>query len=414
MASINCNKRRRTAADNLHISDLPIGFIVDVSSYLVKPSRAILAIAFTSPLEHYADPGFSAFRPKEYRLSPITSAIVSATQWDILDFEDIDKELANKLTDDHLYSILKCINARDVLKRLKLCGCINIEGEGLRPLWASLVLEQIDISLVGKHENPLVNPQPKISYEIVPILQSIITRSGSLKYIQFPEKWRGLGRNYPETSELHPILRFREMYMHTPSRHNCTKCSEERRITLYLSEHNFINELVCYDCLDPICGHCMDEHMIGCNICKKKYCTDCASATECVSCSEAYCKGCRDMVDCDECGNASCEDCLNTCDGCSKNECCDCTDIIYCEVCSDKRHCEDCYGSEGCDVKHCDECYLICCSDCRFDKVKEHGNEACRSCVADIAPLLLKENAQLSKEVGELRAKMEGMRCSIL
>ena len=41
------NKRRRTAADTLHITDLPVGFIADVSSYLAKPSRAILAVAFT-------------------------------------------------------------------------------------------------------------------------------------------------------------------------------------------------------------------------------------------------------------------------------------------------------------------------------------------------------------------------------
>ena len=45
----NCNKRRRPASDTLHISDLPIGFIVDVSAYLAKPSRAILAIAFHLP-----------------------------------------------------------------------------------------------------------------------------------------------------------------------------------------------------------------------------------------------------------------------------------------------------------------------------------------------------------------------------
>jgi len=43
MASISTNKRRRTAADTLHISALPVGFIADVSAYLSKPSRAILA-----------------------------------------------------------------------------------------------------------------------------------------------------------------------------------------------------------------------------------------------------------------------------------------------------------------------------------------------------------------------------------
>ena len=49
MASNSTNKRQRTAADALHISDLPIGFIADVSSYLSKPSRALLAVAFSAP-----------------------------------------------------------------------------------------------------------------------------------------------------------------------------------------------------------------------------------------------------------------------------------------------------------------------------------------------------------------------------
>jgi len=49
MASNNGNnKHRRTAADTLHISDLPIGFIADLSAYLSTPSRAILAVAFSA------------------------------------------------------------------------------------------------------------------------------------------------------------------------------------------------------------------------------------------------------------------------------------------------------------------------------------------------------------------------------
>jgi len=118
-SNTNTNKRRRTAADTLHISDLPAGFIADVSEYLPKPSRAILAVAFTSSSLWQND-------NLMHRLSPISTAIILAQQWDILDFEDIEKELANKLTDNDISAVLKSINAQDVLKRLKLCGCINI------------------------------------------------------------------------------------------------------------------------------------------------------------------------------------------------------------------------------------------------------------------------------------------------
>ena len=78
-----------------------------------------------------------------------------------------------------------------MLKRLKLCGCINITGIGLNPLRGSVVLEQIDISLVRKHEKPKIKPEPQISQEVVlPILDSIVSSDGcSLTHIKFPDKW---------------------------------------------------------------------------------------------------------------------------------------------------------------------------------------------------------------------------------
>ena len=131
-----------------------------------------------------------------HQLSPISKAIISASQWDILDFEDINKELAYELTDYDISTVLKSINAQDVLKRLKLCGCINITGLGLNPLRGSVVLEQIDISLVGKHEESTNDhkPEPKLSQEVVvSILNGIVSASDcKLKYIKFPYRWRGV------------------------------------------------------------------------------------------------------------------------------------------------------------------------------------------------------------------------------
>ena len=147
MATLAIGEMKDSDNNTLHISDLPTGFIVDVSAYLPKPSRAILAVAFTSS---------SLWQNNDlmHRQSPTSKAIISASQWDILDFEDIERELANILTDDNIYAVLKCINAQDVLKRLKLCGCINITGVGLQPLLGSTTLEQIDISLVRQYEYP--------------------------------------------------------------------------------------------------------------------------------------------------------------------------------------------------------------------------------------------------------------------
>jgi len=126
--SIITNKRRRTAADTLHISDLPVGFIADVSAYLAKTSRAILAVALqpqsssSSTCSHHM-----------HQLSIISKAIISSTDWNHykIDFLDIERRLLQKLTDDDVGRVLTAVNAHDMLKKLKMTGCIAIPGRGL-------------------------------------------------------------------------------------------------------------------------------------------------------------------------------------------------------------------------------------------------------------------------------------------
>ena len=200
MASNSTNKRRRTASDTLHITDLPVGIFVDVSAHSSKPSRAIFAAAITAPSSSWQNDNLM------HRLSDRSRAIVSPLQWDVLDFEDVSKDLANKLTDDDIYAILKCICAQDVLKRLKLCGCINIEGHGLNPLMGSVVIEQIDFSLVRKHEKQKIESKRRISLEaIVFVLDSILSLDDcALKYIQFPDQWHT--ENKPSKDQLSSAL----------------------------------------------------------------------------------------------------------------------------------------------------------------------------------------------------------------
>ena len=74
------------------------------------------------------------------------------------------------------------------LQILKLAGCVNITGSGLNVL-RSTTLEQIDLSLVGKHEVPLINPEPLLSEDIVlPILDNIISRKSGLRQLELPKK----------------------------------------------------------------------------------------------------------------------------------------------------------------------------------------------------------------------------------
>ena len=396
------SKRRRTAADTLHISDLSIGILVDVSAYLNKPSRAILAVAFTSSFWQNDD--------LMHRLPPISTAIVSASQWDILDFEDVEKELANKLTDDDVNAVLKCINAHDVLKRLKLCGCVNIEGHGLNPLRGSVVLEQIDLSLVRKYEDPRIKSIPKISYEtVVPILDSLISADGcSLKHIVFPHIWHvGERRESDESFQ----RRYNTMFMRRSN--SCSHCNANMRDHEYWMSGN-VHCNVCYDCLKPFCEECDDEVglengiLTYCHYCEKDFCQDCVPRIQCAdnNCHEMVCSGCAET--CLVCEERKCANCLFYCEYCKRIRCADCSSYYgSCEgIGCTKAHCSDCYDGKECDVKPCEECDSFYCSGCRVEKVKKDGMASCRSCAADITPLVVvDEMNKLRKENKELRAK---------
>ena len=130
------NKRRRTTAGDttLHISDLPVGILVDAASYLCKPSRAILAAALTAQS--------SSWKTNDNHCVPsdLSKAILSSNQstWETLDFEDIEESLACRLDDNDMHAILTCIDAKHTLKKLKLTGCTRIDGRcGLQPLAGS-------------------------------------------------------------------------------------------------------------------------------------------------------------------------------------------------------------------------------------------------------------------------------------
>ena len=68
--------------------------------------------------------------------------------------------------------------------------CCGITGSGLEPIRESVVLERIDLSLVGDHEDPNIYNEPAISAEVViPILDSILNmENNSLIHVQLPKK----------------------------------------------------------------------------------------------------------------------------------------------------------------------------------------------------------------------------------
>ncbi|KAL7456140.1 hypothetical protein ACHAWC_007661 [Mediolabrus comicus] len=101
------SKRRRIEQDvAICPTDLPIGILEHAASFLSAPSRALFAVALAND--------------KNNPQSESQSSSIAGTDWDTLDFGEIEEELAAKLTDDDISDVLKHISAVQTVKRLKL------------------------------------------------------------------------------------------------------------------------------------------------------------------------------------------------------------------------------------------------------------------------------------------------------
>ena len=419
-ATTRNSKRRRvvSSAQSLHITDLPDGIFADVAKYLAKPSIACFAVAMT---------------PSESRLlsnnaqmgqSSLCKAILNSQEgdsWEELDFGDIEKSLAAKLSDDDVRSILMHIDAVNNLNKLKLTGCVNITGEGLSPLGGSVVLKEIDLSLVGQHQSPDISPEPKISEEVVlPILNSIVSAEGTLiEFIRLPKVWRE--RRIPQMDQF--IESFNRL--ETSRNHKCTLCN----VICREKGHGLGDGI--YDVHDPLYG----SQNFSCNICRRFFCYLCETEEEvgclknCGRCEGDYCSGCNPMIYCDHCNDQTCSKCgtLESCTNCGDRFCddcadkCDCRNETRCKGCAPgyrkceydgcKRvACDDCpeakqYGLECCDT--CDETY---CSECRYLKCSKDLANSCPECLKMIAVKMIPKLVEEKKIIPELREEISGLR----
>ena len=280
--SNGANKRRRTSLeDDLHITHLPDGFLADVAAYLSKPSRALFSAAMTAPSASWCSTSTTFNRTRQP--STTSRAIISSqqNQWGVLDFVEIEKSLARKLTDDDVGAVLASTNARQTLKKLKLTGCVSITGHGLAPLRGSACLEQIDLSLVKQHEKANIEPEPLISEAaILPILDSIIDTTGcSLKYIVFPWKWRHsqfpwkwrMGEMQNDMNQF--LERYNQLFVNR--RLSCSSCNTSMEGQPWITGTHQNN--VCYSCLKQFCcDNCANDDdrdtlLLFCGRCDKDY-----------------------------------------------------------------------------------------------------------------------------------------------
>jgi len=392
-------RRRISAADSspqgvICLSDLPSGILAHAANFLAPPSRAFFAVALDEN---------SSASPNE------RSSAIAGNQWDVLDFGDIEKELAAKLTDDHIENVLLCIDAVNKLKRLKLTNCVNITGAGLEPLRGSLKIELIDLSLVGEQQSPRLSPEPPISRDhALPILDSIVEREGcSLKYIQFPLVWRKR-----ENASTHPafhafIVRYNQIRRNWGVIGCLGGCNETlpRHRNEWLSYYG-TQRHTCYGCLKHYCYHCEIEEMER----------ERPMMSECTKCERDYCVDCLNMQWCRSCDGYTCHDCCeNGCKLCGEEICSGCFEEYKCEDC-DKILCPECNDEEGEGVVRCEECHVSCCDDCRWRRLQQ-GRQSCAECIRGMAPLLAYEskrsyedNEQLKIENKELKLEIKELR----
>jgi len=396
-------KRRRISAadgspqDVSCLSDLPSGILAHAASFLAAPSRALFAVALDEN---------PAALPNER-----SSAIVGS-QWDILDFGDIEKELAVKLSDAHIEKVLTCIDAVNNVKRLKLTNCVNITGAGLEPLRRSAIIEQIDLSLVGEHQNYYLHygrPWPPISCaHVLPILDSIIEREGcALMHLQFPFVWRERASG---CSQFHAfMLRYNQM------RGNrgevvCLECNsrlpagQNQWINFGISGlhgrlHYGTQNHTCYDCFKHYCYSCENvgeliRMLACCEICKRDYCTDCSKMHVCRCCSHNACNDCY-KHECHKCNEKICLNCVEGHEDCYQCEECD---RLFCSECSDPGVTDF--------SRNCGVCHDISCDDCRFRRF-QLGQHECAECIKTIVPLVADEYKRLRQENEQLKLELK-------
>ena len=259
--------------------DFPDTILQSIASYLPQNSCVSFAITLT--------PHLFSHQPSETSI-----AILTHHTWESIDFKDVQQLHGRSLTDNDIRWVLLCIDAQNKTKSLKFTNCIGITGSGLeQPMRESVVLERIDLSLVGDHQVPNIKPEPSISsWIVIPILESILnTENNSLIHVQLPKKWR----------EERGILLNRFMKNMDRALNNrkiqCSKgCGICEEWTYARTQYSYgLNTITCYQCTEHLCSECSWNDLIAmCQCCEKVYCNDCNKILYCDGCNTSTCRGC--------------------------------------------------------------------------------------------------------------------------
>ncbi len=325
---------------------------------------------------------------------------------DTLDFSDIGRDLASKLTDSDMSSILVSIDAVNRLKVLKIIGCTNISGVGLEPIRGSTVLEQIDlntsfVATIVSDDDLLSSNFPwcfSLSEEaIIPILDSIIARKDrALKLLELPVVWR--------KNKSTQLTAFMWRYNNAQSSRTCSccECNVDFTDSLWMdplkhSPYWGQQRHTCHDCTKNICIECENAF---CDECNKLFCDNCCPMLYC-ECGKASCMDCFGVEYCESCNGTFCAECkpVCLCECCERTRCMDCEIHLFCSHCP-KSNCMQCANEDN--VQWCEICEEDNCNDCRYKSLKD-GSLDCKGCRGLLLPRIIQENEAQQREIEMLK-----------
>lgn len=426
------------------LSDLPPGILKHTATYLTSPSRALLSVALNNDNDSSSPNDVSS------------REIIAGIRWDTLDFGEIEKELAAKISDENISSVLQRIDAVNTLKKIRLTNCFNITGVGLEPLRDSAVIEHIHLSLVENHRDPRLcrdqfHAEPEISCQhVLPILSSIIERGDgcTLNYMRFPAKWR---ENSFYSSAYTGIEALISQYNHMLENRggwSCSECnqvlpddSNKRFMTSGHDEYFATQNYTCSACMEHFCYGCLynDRTFLQtCAKCKMDYCMKCTKMNGCSGgCYSLFCVGCTPFTDCSGCEGGLCDGCLSTscqcrkcertfcpsegteegceervllCEGCDRWLCLDCVASFQnCEGCIEddaRAFCEECVREER-GVRECSECKDCYCQNCQTQHSFLVEELKCNGCIRIFAIVQSRENERLRQELKDETKKLK-------
>lgn len=269
--------------------------------------------------------------------------------WKVIDFNRVAPTHSARITDLQLGALLRNCRAQARCRELKLTGCVQVRGDGLRELEGSCALREIDLRL--SLSNDIWGCPEIVVSTVLPVLSSMppfvrvddeerLARDElGLSLVKFSPQEAGQTSYYELFGvEIADWLKSFSAALGLEAQQkniSCLFC--QRSLAQVAGEENMHDWMTC----------------VYCEACKKRSCligndnnSDCPIVKQCVYCLFQCCQPCdespgqcpthKPIYSCDFCDREICEDCFvgYQCDSCGDVHCSDRACQQFIEVCA--------------------------------------------------------------------------------